>query len=75
MKVVDLVHPSLFPVIYGRSRILKDEAIGLDDCLAHSGSGEVLPVPPEDEAGIPTRHESYFWRRHHRHFVPFSRKF
>lgn len=64
MKVVDLVHPSLFPVIYGRTRILKDKVIGLEDCLAHAGSGEVLPVPPEDEAGIS-----------HLHFRPFSRKF
>jgi len=32
--VLDLVHPSLFPLVYGRSRILRDEVIGLDDCLA-----------------------------------------
>ncbi|KAJ5519230.1 hypothetical protein N7453_001652 [Penicillium expansum] len=32
-KVVDLVHPSLFPVIYGQTRVLPDRVIGLDDCL------------------------------------------
>ncbi|KAL1965830.1 hypothetical protein VTN77DRAFT_5151 [Rasamsonia byssochlamydoides] len=68
MKVVDLVHPSLFPVIYGRSRIIKDEVIGLDDCLARSGHGEVLPVPPEEEAEIPEYDGD-------EELQPFSRKF
>lgn len=44
-KVLDLVHPSLFPLVYGRSRILRDEVIDLDNCLSHTGRGEVLPVP------------------------------
>ncbi|KAL2813176.1 hypothetical protein BDW59DRAFT_34953 [Aspergillus cavernicola] len=44
-KVVDLVHPSLFPVIYGRSRILPDQLMGLDDCLNHVGEGQLLPSP------------------------------
>jgi len=46
-KVVDLVHPSLFPVIYGRTRVLSDRTIGLDDCLDSMGAGQVLPVPDE----------------------------
>lgn len=45
-KVLDLVHPSLFPLVYGRSRILRDESIGLEDCLGAIGQGELLPVPP-----------------------------
>lgn len=49
-KVVDLVHPSLFPVIYGRTRVLSDRTIGLDDCLDSMGAGQVLPVPDEAEA-------------------------
>ncbi|KAH8816634.1 hypothetical protein F5884DRAFT_665993 [Xylogone sp. PMI_703] len=44
-KVLDLVHPSLFPVIYGQTKILKDELIGLDDSLSHIGRGTTLPVP------------------------------
>ncbi|KAJ9318614.1 hypothetical protein DTO271D3_1276 [Paecilomyces variotii] len=44
-KVLDLVHPSLFPLVYGRSRILRDEVIDIDNCLSHTGRGEVLPVP------------------------------
>ncbi|KAH8427366.1 DUF4246 domain-containing protein [Aspergillus melleus] len=46
-KVVDLVHPSLFPVIYGRSRILPDRLIGVDNCLNSIGQGQQLAVPPK----------------------------
>lgn len=44
-KVVDLVHQSLFPVVYGRTHILRDRIIGLDDCLGAMTEGERLPVP------------------------------
>ena len=52
-RIVDLVHPSLFPVIYGRTRILPDRVIGLDDCLASVGQGDVLEVPPATQAACP----------------------
>ena len=52
-RVVDLVHPSLFPVIYGRTRILPDRLIGLDDCLSSTGQGDVLEVPPATQAVCP----------------------
>jgi hypothetical protein len=48
-KVVDLVHPSLFPVIYGQTRVLPDRVITLDDCLSSVTQGDVLPVPSEEE--------------------------
>ncbi|KAL4760379.1 DUF4246 domain-containing protein [Aspergillus foveolatus] len=32
-KVVDLVHPSLFPLVFGRTRVLHDKVIGIDNCL------------------------------------------
>ncbi|KAJ5904173.1 hypothetical protein N7504_006556 [Penicillium tannophilum] len=53
-KVLDLVHPSLFPLVYGRSRILRDESIGLEDCLGTTGQGEILRVP-EDAGGLYSR--------------------
>jgi hypothetical protein len=46
-KVVDLVHPSLFPLIYGRTKILPDKLISLDDCFFSVGQGEVIKVPEE----------------------------
>jgi len=39
-QVLDLVHPSLFPLVYGRSRILEDGAeMTLDNCLSFCGQG------------------------------------
>ena len=51
-KVVDLVHPSLFPVIYGRTRILPDQVTRLDDCFSTVGQGQLLPVLPENQAHL-----------------------
>lgn len=53
-KVLDLVHQSLFPLVYGHTYILRDKIIGLDDCLNSVGQGEVLPVPPKPK--LPVRH-------------------
>jgi hypothetical protein len=47
--VLDLVHPSLFPVVFGRTRILPDDIVGLDNCIKRSGKGETLDVPPYEE--------------------------
>ena len=51
-KVLDLVHPSLFPVLYGKTRVLPDKVLGLEDCLDHIGEGEVLPTPPDSESKV-----------------------
>ncbi|KAG6837901.1 hypothetical protein H0H93_013054 [Arthromyces matolae] len=48
-KVLDLVHPSLYPLVYGKSRILPDTTVGLVDCLTRCGEGETLPVPSSDD--------------------------
>lgn len=53
-RVVDLIHPSMFPLVYRRSRILRDQFIGLENCLkVHPSEGEIIPVPPEEEAKLP----------------------
>lgn len=44
-QVLDLVHPSLFPLIYGRSRVLPQGKVGVEDCTTWTGKGEVIPVP------------------------------
>ncbi|KAI8935769.1 hypothetical protein NX059_007289 [Plenodomus lindquistii] len=56
-KVLDLVHPSLFPLIYKRSRILPDSTINLDNCLQSIGNGVILPEP---SAGSLARDEDTF---------------
>ncbi|OQD68261.1 hypothetical protein PENPOL_c003G05807 [Penicillium polonicum] len=70
----DLVAMALYPLLYGRSRILTDRIIGLDDALEYIGKGEVIPVPKE--TGI-TR-EDIAWRVLAREDIkvrPYSRKF
>ncbi|KAF5362188.1 hypothetical protein D9756_002171 [Leucocoprinus leucothites] len=52
-QVLDLVHPSLFPLVYGTSRILPNSTVGLEDCISRCGEGEVIPQPPE-KLGIVT---------------------
>jgi hypothetical protein len=45
-KVLDLVHPSLFPLVYGISKILPVGApiTSLEDCIKRCGEGNVIPV-------------------------------
>ncbi|KAL4909565.1 hypothetical protein BDW74DRAFT_83181 [Aspergillus multicolor] len=71
-KVIDLVHPSLFPVVYGRTRVLPDRVIGLDDCLESIGEGTVLPTPSEKDT-VQERTRAYYWR--HQDLPAFSSKF
>lgn len=58
-KVVNLVHPSLFPVIYGQTRVLPDRVIGLNDCLGSVGQGDLVPVPSSQNCGpvLNSRHQ------------------
>lgn len=43
--VLDLLHPSLFPLEYGVSRILPTGKVPLDRCVEYIGLGEICPVP------------------------------
>lgn len=51
-QVLDLVHPSLFPLVYGLSRILPMTTIGLKDCVRSCGDGETIPSQSEDEVNL-----------------------
>ncbi|KAI9761705.1 MAG: hypothetical protein M1840_001736 [Geoglossum simile] len=57
-KVLDLVHPSLFPLIYGRSKILPHGKVGLRNCLQRSGEGVTVPVPSQSD--IPPASSRYY---------------
>lgn len=46
----DLMPIAFCCLIYGRSRILTDKLIGVDEALKYIGQGEVIPVP--EETGI-----------------------
>ncbi|KIJ50412.1 hypothetical protein M422DRAFT_59118 [Sphaerobolus stellatus SS14] len=44
-RVLDLVHPSLFPLIYGKTRILPNSLTNLDNFLEKCGEGITVPIP------------------------------
>lgn len=42
--VQDLVHPSLYPLVYGQSKVLREELVGVEDAIkSWSGKGSVIP--------------------------------
>lgn len=49
-KVLDLVHPSLYPLVYGRSRVLDDWYIYLADTLGNRGVGSTILGQMEEES-------------------------
>ncbi|EHK19416.1 uncharacterized protein TRIVIDRAFT_89541 [Trichoderma virens Gv29-8] len=52
-KVLDLVHPSLWPFVYGRTPVLLDKRINLENALSHCGVGTVFPAPKPIEIAGP----------------------
>ncbi|CAI6087993.1 unnamed protein product [Clonostachys chloroleuca] len=42
-KVQDLVHPSMYPFIYGRSRFIHDEVVGIHNAMNFVGQGQIVP--------------------------------
>lgn len=48
-KVWDLVHPSLYPLVYGRTRVLETGTTSLDDCIARCGEGKTTQIPPKED--------------------------
>lgn len=42
--VQNLVHPSLYPLIYGQTRVFREEVVGVEDAIDRwSGKGDVIP--------------------------------
>ena len=77
-KVLDLVHPSLFPLIYGKSRVLEDSLIGLYDCIQSCGKGVVIPIRPDDECQLDRKGSIEYnngWRRRGDEVAPYSKNF
>lgn len=46
-REIDYVHPSFFPVAFGKTRVLRDRIIGIDDAIQSMGEGQVIPVPED----------------------------
>ena len=48
--VQNLIHPSLYPLVYGRTRVLRDEVVGVDDAISKwAGKGDVIAKPTSGE--------------------------
>ena len=47
--VLDLVHPSLYPLVFGRTRVLETGNTSLEDCIARCGEGQVTQIPSKEE--------------------------
>ncbi len=47
-KVLDLVDPSLCPLVYGHTRVLSEgKRTTLNDCIELRGQGEIVDIPPD----------------------------
>lgn len=58
--VQDLVHPSLYPLVYGRSKVLREEIVGVEDAIkSWSGKGSV--IPSNEATGNPSWSATYQW--------------
>ena len=44
-----LVHPPLFPLVYGHSMDLANDEIGLEDCLRRAEEGIIVPIPEKQQ--------------------------
>lgn len=58
-KVLDIVHPSLFPLMYGTSRFLREGTVPLKECAEYSGKGEIVPRAWKEDApyGCSSKHQ------------------
>ncbi|KAJ3455834.1 hypothetical protein MRS44_017316 [Fusarium solani] len=54
-RVQDLVHPSLYPLVYGRTRVMQNEVVGVEDAISWAGKGEVIPQSTETPSPVDIR--------------------
>lgn len=46
-REIDYVHPSFFPVVFGKTRVLRDRIINRDNAVEYMGKGEILQIPKD----------------------------
>ncbi|RXW15494.1 hypothetical protein EST38_g10360 [Candolleomyces aberdarensis] len=73
-KVLDLVHPSLYPLVYGKTKVLAvgSQVTTLVDCISRCGEGAVIPTPILPE---PTNTRPYYSFLPRSTYDPYSTKF
>lgn len=55
---VELVNPSVFPLVFGRSRILRNSVVGREDAIRALGHGDIIAIPTDPEMS----HTDMNWR-------------
>lgn len=48
-KVINLINPNLYSLVFGKTKVLDigDKELSLQNCVAASGQGSVIPLPDE----------------------------
>ncbi|KAJ4115383.1 hypothetical protein NW768_011235 [Fusarium equiseti] len=46
-KVLNLVHPSMYPLVYGKSRVLLSRRVGVAEALNECGQGTIVEKPTD----------------------------
>jgi hypothetical protein len=61
--VLDLVHPSLFPVVFGLTRAMALEKVPLEDCINYIGKGELTSIgeTSQEASGGPPPSTNGLW--------------
>ncbi|KAH6880363.1 hypothetical protein B0T10DRAFT_519294 [Thelonectria olida] len=59
-KVLNLIDPSLWPLVYGSSKISSDKRIPLHSCIDYSGMGAIIPEPVKPRLEDPELRPQYF---------------
>ncbi|KAH7128294.1 hypothetical protein B0J11DRAFT_266921 [Dendryphion nanum] len=58
--VQDLVHPSMYPLVYGRSRVYQDEVVGVTDAVDKwAGKGTIIEPFPSTRNENASSHMNY----------------
>ena len=55
-QVLNLVHPSLFPLVYDRTHVLQEGLVGMSDCVESCGKGVMAPQPTIEPPTRPYSH-------------------
>ncbi|KAL2271985.1 hypothetical protein VTJ83DRAFT_1356 [Remersonia thermophila] len=63
--VQDLVHPSLYPFVYGKSNFFQEEVVGVEDAIGKwSGKGAPIEIHPRESDPLPDDVRAHMIRNH-----------
>jgi len=74
-KVLDLVHPSLFPLMYGYSRVLATSLVALEESINKIGTGSVIKRRPDKEMELEVKPRNMDLAYYGNASKPYSKKY